>query len=333
MLGKYKILWSSTTIFEENETTTLSEGTIYEGSTSMTLNIIVPKSDYGLHFIRFITENNPKPVTVKFNVQPGLVVSPVSVEQGSLVSLSGTGFPPLNIVTVTLGSKRLDTHISTDEIGSFKSECVLPDISAGDYKLTAKTEYVLVTATTDLKIVPAVTVEDETPEEEPQTTPPTSDVTEENNDNEPSYNRKAPLKPMPIIPTGQRINLIGAQDVLFEWSKASDTAGILYTIEINDSPDFLSNGPLIHKSGLKNRNYSAYLEPGTYYWRVQAVDSAGNESGWSNAPNAFKVGELSVFIDEFIEFLTETQIVMILLVIGACVLVLCILVAIVRSLV
>jgi hypothetical protein len=332
MLGKYEIQWSSTTIFKENDTIILDKGTIYEGSTEITFNVTIPESDYGLHFIRFITENNPKPVTVKFNVKPGIEVTPTSVKQGSSVSLSGTGFPPVNIVTVTLGGKRLNTDISTDETGGFDATLVLTDISTGNYDLTAKTEYVLVSATTGLEIVPAAITSDETPEE-PQTPPSTSDSTEQNSPSGPTDDRKAPSKPMPINPTGQRINLIGAEDVLFEWSKASDTGSVLYTIEIYDTYSFSSSGPLIQKSGLKNRNYSAYLEPGTYYWRVKAVDDSGNESNWSNSPYAVKVGELSVLIDEFTGFLTGNQIFIILLVIGVCVLILCILTAIVRSLI
>jgi hypothetical protein len=35
------------------------------------------------------------------------------------------------------------------------------------------------------------------------------------------------------------------------------------------------------------------LEPGTYYWRVKAIDGAGNESEWSLSPYPFQVGLFS----------------------------------------
>jgi hypothetical protein len=36
------------------------------------------------------------------------------------------------------------------------------------------------------------------------------------------------------------------------------------------------------------------LEPGTYYWRVKAIDGAGNESDWALSPFPFQVGFFSV---------------------------------------
>jgi hypothetical protein len=35
------------------------------------------------------------------------------------------------------------------------------------------------------------------------------------------------------------------------------------------------------------------LEPGTYYWRVKAIDGAGNESEWALSPYPFQVGLFS----------------------------------------
>jgi len=80
----------------------------------------------------------------------------------------------------------------------------------------------------------------------------------------------------------------------FDWSDVTDASGVSYSLQIDDNADFSS--PIISKEGLTESTYTLTkdeaLSKGTYYWRVEAVDGAGNASGWT-APFSFtqKKGE------------------------------------------
>jgi len=80
----------------------------------------------------------------------------------------------------------------------------------------------------------------------------------------------------------------------FDWSDVTDASGVSYSLQVDDNADFSS--PIISKEGLTESTYTLTkdeaLSKGTYYWRVKAVDGAGNASGWT-APFSFtqKKGE------------------------------------------
>lgn len=66
----------------------------------------------------------------------------------------------------------------------------------------------------------------------------------------------------------------------FEWSVVVDPTGVAYELLVDDDPSFES--PRLRAGGLVGGSYTpeGALEWGTWYWRVRAVDGAGNES-WS----------------------------------------------------
>jgi len=66
----------------------------------------------------------------------------------------------------------------------------------------------------------------------------------------------------------------------FAWTEPEPN--VTYGIQIDDEVSFAP--PYVHdNSGIRENSYT-YLFPhnGTYYWRVQAFDRAGNASGWSD---------------------------------------------------
>jgi predicted phage tail protein len=67
--------------------------------------------------------------------------------------------------------------------------------------------------------------------------------------------------------------------VLMDWSDVSDPSGITYTVEVDD--DSLFGSPLISQAGLSASLYQTNIPDGAWYWRVRAVDGAGNASAWS----------------------------------------------------
>jgi hypothetical protein len=102
-----------------------------------------------------------------------------------------------------------------------------------------------------------------------------------------------PPVPNPISPAQERFGWFGSQPVIFTWSKVSDPSGVTYSLEIDNSLRFFPLEPGMRKTGLTEPNCVMKLDPGTYYWRVKAVDGAGNESDWSLSPYPFQVGLLS----------------------------------------
>jgi hypothetical protein len=54
--------------------------------------------------------------------------------------------------------------------------------------------------------------------------------------------------------------------------------------------------PGMRRSGLTESTVTMNIEPGTYYWRVQAVDPSGNKSKWALSPYAFQVGLINLWI-------------------------------------
>jgi hypothetical protein len=71
----------------------------------------------------------------------------------------------------------------------------------------------------------------------------------------------------------------------FSWSSVTDPSGVSYTIQVSTSNTFAST--VVNVSGLTSTTYtpSVPLADGTYYWRVGAVDGAGNSSVWSTVRN------------------------------------------------
>ncbi|MFA5858615.1 MAG: FlgD immunoglobulin-like domain containing protein [Elusimicrobiota bacterium] len=70
---------------------------------------------------------------------------------------------------------------------------------------------------------------------------------------------------------------------VFDWSDVTDASGVKYKLQADNDSDFSS--PVINQAALTASTYSptAGLANGTYYWRVCAVDGAGNTSTWSAA--------------------------------------------------
>jgi len=70
---------------------------------------------------------------------------------------------------------------------------------------------------------------------------------------------------------------------LFDWSDVSDSSGVTYDLSIARDAGFVSTALL--KNGITASTYTLIsaeaLVTGKYYWRVRAVDGAGNVGSWS----------------------------------------------------
>jgi hypothetical protein len=69
----------------------------------------------------------------------------------------------------------------------------------------------------------------------------------------------------------------------FQWSSVTDPSGVTYTLQYSDDNAFQTATTV---ENLFDNTYTVLdneaLADNTYYWRVQAVDGAGNQSGWSD---------------------------------------------------
>jgi hypothetical protein len=114
----------------------------------------------------------------------------------------------------------------------------------------------------------------------------------------------APAAPEPLSPVnGTGVGFVGKVAPTFKWSNVTDPSGIAsYDLQIStNNTDFTA--PLVSLS-IASENVTsvddtiAYTLPkeyalssGTYYWKLRAIDGAGNEGGWT-AVQAFYTGHL-----------------------------------------
>ena len=94
------------------------------------------------------------------------------------------------------------------------------------------------------------------------------------------------------------MGIIGKATPKFEWSAVSDDSGVHYRLQIATSDDFVGSSLVASVTGLTETSYTLNateaLPQGTYYWIVQAVDGAQNESPWTT-PRPFRVGLLPLW--------------------------------------
>ena len=83
----------------------------------------------------------------------------------------------------------------------------------------------------------------------------------------------------------------------FDWGDVSDPSGVTYTLQIATDDKFTASSVVLEKSRFTESEYTLTKEErlkptkkeAPCYWRIQAIDGAGNESGWTT-PGPFYVG-------------------------------------------
>jgi len=100
------------------------------------------------------------------------------------------------------------------------------------------------------------------------------------------------------------MNTESERPVTFEWKDVTDPSGVTYTIQVARDKSF--DDMVIQKQGLAEPQYTmpqiedemleSPKKAANYWWRVKAVDGAGNESRWSSI-RSFNIGSVSVMGD------------------------------------
>jgi hypothetical protein len=223
--------------------------------------LAVPSSSKGEHIIDASGE-----VTKASDIQDSVViVSPkvelnpsTSVAIGTDVTIHGTGFAANQVTTISYDGAKIASNSGTDAKGIFTTSFKIPQGKAGDHTVTV--------------------------------TDPTAAVFSLNL----SVESSPPPTPNLISPeAGSEFGSFGKTTVIFHWSAVEDPSGVYYLLEISPSSDFA--GTVIRKENLTATEYTLSddeaLTKGNYYWRIRAVDGAGNQSDWTNG-QLFKIGGL-----------------------------------------
>jgi IPT/TIG domain len=221
--------------------------------------LAVPSSSKGEHIIDAsgeVTKANDIEDTIVI-ISPKVELNPsTSVAIGTDVTIHGTGFAPNQVITISYDGAKIASNSATDPKGIFTTSFKIPQGKAGDHTVTV--------------------------------TDPTAAVFSVNF----SVESSPPPTPNLISPeAGSEFGAFGKTSITFRWSAVEDPSGVYYLLEISPSSDFA--GTVIRKESLAATEYTLSndeaLTKGNYYWRVRAVDGAGNQSDWTNG-QLFRIG-------------------------------------------
>ena len=206
---------------------------------------------------------------IDFELKPGLTLSPAEGHVGMNLTAVGLGFPAGKAVVILYDDEQVATATADDE-GGFHAVFLVPPSRYGKRQVAAAIDEGTNSIANFKIAATAYFIMDSDP-------PPT---------------------PEPISPNdGRRVGFVGKVRPTFEWSEVEDDSGVYYNLQVATSADFTAPSVVVSVTGLTGTSYTLENEAlsfGTYYWAVQAVDSAENESGWSQG-DFFRAGRLPLW--------------------------------------
>ena len=88
---------------------------------------------------------------------------------------------------------------------------------------------------------------------------------------------------MPILSYPGNGRVISDTTPYVDWSDATDATTVHYQVQVDNDPGFTSLAFTRTWVNSSSCVVTTVLSPGTYYWRVRAVDAVGNTSAWTSA--------------------------------------------------
>jgi hypothetical protein len=223
----------------------------------------VPEMPTGGHGVTAQGEQTSKEDVgdLSFEIKPDIVLSPTEGHVATNLTVTGHGFAADETVDIMYDGSVIATA-ETDDEGNFEASLPAPESQYGEHLVAAG-------------------------------------YGGENHANAPfAMESVPPGRPALISPSNRsRVGLIGREVTpTLEWSAVSDDSGVRYSLQIATSDDFDESSMIASVTGLTETSYTLdrALPYGTYYWIVQAVDGAQNESGWTTA-GSFRIGLLPLW--------------------------------------
>jgi hypothetical protein len=199
---------------------------------------------------------------LSFEIKPDIVLSPDEGYVGIDLMVTGSGFAASTDVDIMYDGSNVTTAKTNDK-GSFETSFPVPESQHGERVVAAGYD--------GENHANSIFTMESDPPDTPKLISPSS---------------------------GSRFGFIGNAMPTFEWSAVSDDSGVRYSLQIATSDNFTASSIIASVTGLTETNYALEekdaLPNGTYYWRVQAVDGAENESGWTVA-RSFRAGFLPLW--------------------------------------
>jgi hypothetical protein len=235
----------------------LERNILADDSGNWSIDTKVPASGSGPHTVTASGRVTPSaditPAT--FTTQAVLTVVPRSGNVKDELRVTGSGFNAGKDFSVSYDSNPVASG-SVNESGSFQSIFKAPGGKSGSLTITA----------TDTKGATASTTF--------------------------TMESTAPETPKIASPKdGATVGFMGDTKVSFKWSDVTDPSGVTYDFDVSEGSNFAKN--LFSHTKLGDAKYTLTeaeaLTNGEYYWRVRAVDGAGNASDWTPATTV-KVG-------------------------------------------
>ncbi len=221
-------------------------------------NIAIPACTSGTHTIDAYgaTTSASAVADRSIAVQAQITLNPSGGNVGDTISVAGTGFTAGQRVTIIYGTVTVLSNVTADSQGNFSGSFKASGGNSGDIKVVA-------TDTAGVTTFTAFAMETAAPSV-PQIKSPKAKST---------------------------VGFIGDTKIMFDWSDVSDPSGVSYDLEVSTQADF--PGTIIKHANLTESQYEStdeeMLPHGEYYWRVRAIDGAGNASQWS-ASSMVKAG-------------------------------------------
>ena len=229
------------------------------GEGCWTTSLVIPESAGGSRFIDAYSSSTTATdvADAKLNIVSKMVIEPAEGYVGCDVAVNGTGFGADKELTIKYDNVAVAANAVSDAQGNFQASFKAPKSPGGKHNVIA--------SDAGGASASGVFTMETTPPSLPQIVSPKD---------------------------GQRVGFFDRAAPTFKWADVSDPSGVYYSLQVSsDQSDFATT--VLNKENLVGSKYTVTdnetLLRGKYYWRIKAVDGAGNDSGWTT-PILVKIG-------------------------------------------
>ena len=223
-----------------------------------TTSLAIPASIGGSHSVDAYSASTAANdvADAKLTVLSKMVIEPAEGYVGCDIVVNGTGFGANKELTIKYDNVAVATKLVTDANGNFQASLKAPKSTGGGHNVIA--------SDAGGSSASGIFAMEITPPSLPQIVSPKD---------------------------GSRVGLFDRAAPTFEWTDVSDPSGVYYSLQVSAQSDFATT--VLSKEDLVESKYTLTddeaLLRGKYYWRIKAIDGAGNDSGWTTSIS-FNVG-------------------------------------------